>query len=51
MQIHQSPVAPNSHQLLQHSIKKLPHSIFIRHKTDEISQTYRAMGTINFSCI
>jgi len=49
MQIHHSPVAPNSHQFLQHPIKKLPHSIFIRHETDEIPQTYTAMGRIIFS--
>ena len=48
MQIHQSPVAPNPHQLLQHPIKKLPHSIFIHHKTEETPQTYTAMGRIIF---
>ena len=51
MQIHKSPVFPNSEQLLQHPIKKLPHSTFIRHETDEIPQTYRAVGEIIFSCI
>ena len=48
MQIHLSPVAPNSHQLLQHPIMKFPRSIFIRHETDEIPQNYRANGRIIF---
>ena len=49
MQIHLSPVAPNSDQLLQHPIMKLPRSIFIRHKTDEIPQNYTAKSRIIFS--
>jgi len=51
MQIHQSPFAPISHQFPQRPITKLPHSIFIRHETDEIPYTYRAMGRIIFPCI
>jgi len=30
---------------------KLPHSIFMHHKTDEIPHTFRAMSKIIFSCI